>query len=353
MSMPGYVQATLDKFKHEAPRHLQHAPRRHNPIQYGVKVQLTDAPDLSAPLSTDGIKRIQKIVGTLLYYARAVDNTLLVALSSLASRQSKATHLTNRDVSQLLDYCYTHPEATLRYHASDMILKIHSDAGYLNESKARSRAGGHFYLGNKETKPDIDNGAILNPTGILRHVASAASEAEYGALFVNGKEGTIMRNTLDGMGYPQPSTVIVTDNSTADGIANDTIKQQRSRTIDMRYHWIRDRIVQGQFRVQWRPGKDNKGDYFTKHHAGAHHQRVRPQYLAQHCAAQSALTQDCKGVLNSHATSGAHIESSPGSRTPTAHWRPAHARASPRQPATTVRSSFSNSLLKTLSIPLN
>jgi hypothetical protein len=327
MSMPGYVKATLDKFQHPTPRRPQHSPHRHNPIQYGVKVQLTDAPNLSEPLPLTGIKRIQKIVGTLLYYTRAVDNTLLVTLSSLASRQSKATHLTNQDIAQLLNYCHTHPaEAKLRYRASDMILKIHSDAGYLNESKARSRAGGHFYLGNHDNQPDLDNGAILNRTGILRHVASAASEAKYGAPFVNCKEGTIMRKTLDSMGYPQPATTIITDNSTANGIANDTIKQQRSRAIDMRYHWVRDRIVQGHFRVQWRPGKENKADYFTKHHSGAHHQRMRPQYLA-HCAAHANLLQACEGVLNSTATSLEHTASSPRSQAQTPHLRPASAHA--------------------------
>jgi hypothetical protein len=144
LSMLGYVIATLACFQYLAPRCPQHSPYRHNPIQYGVKVQLTDAPDHSEPLPITGIKRIQRIVGTLLYYARAVDNTLLVTLSSLASRQSKATQLTDQDVNQLLNYCHTHPEATLRFRASDMLLKIHSDAGYLNESKARSRAGGHF-----------------------------------------------------------------------------------------------------------------------------------------------------------------------------------------------------------------
>ena len=148
---------------------------------------MTDTPDQTDRLPHDGIKRIQQIVGTMLYYARAVDNTILVTLGSLASRQSTATELTNKDVKQFLDYYATHPTAILRFHASDMRLKIHSDAGYLNESKARSRAGGHFYLGNNNNDPtkDVPNGAILNPTGILRHVASSASEAEYGALFVN------------------------------------------------------------------------------------------------------------------------------------------------------------------------
>ena len=127
----------------------------------------------------------------MLYYARAVDNTMLVTFGSLASRQSSATELTNKDVTQFLDYCATHPLAILRFHTSDMRLKIHSDGGYLNESKARSQAGGHFYLGNNDPTTDVPNGAILNPTGILRHVASSASEAEYGALFVNCKEGAV------------------------------------------------------------------------------------------------------------------------------------------------------------------
>jgi hypothetical protein len=104
------------------------------------------------------------------------------------------------------------------------------------------------------------------------------------------------------MGYPQPATVITTDNSTANGIANDTIKQQRSRTIDMCYHWIRDRIMQGHYKVQWKPGADNRANYYTKHHSGAHHQRMRPQNL--HCPTYANLLpiQSCKGVLNPDAT---------------------------------------------------
>jgi hypothetical protein len=47
-------------------------------------------------------------------------------------------------VKQLLDYCASQEEAVITYRASDMVLAIHSDAGYLNESKARSRAGDIF-----------------------------------------------------------------------------------------------------------------------------------------------------------------------------------------------------------------
>ena len=279
ISMPGYIAATLNKFKHIGPAQPQHSPHRFTAPQYGTKVQMTDPPDTSPRLPDPAIQRIQQIVGTLLYYSRAVNNTLLVALSALASEQSVATERTNEAITQLLDYCHTHPNASVTFKASDMKLHIHSDAGYLNETKARSLAGGHFYLGNNHDDT-FRNGAILNPTGILRHIASSASEAEYGALFVNSKEETILRQNLHDLGHPQPTTQIRTDNSTADGIANDTIKQQRSQAIDMRYHWIRDRVQQKHFNVYWAPGSTNLADYFTKHFSAAHHKNIRYQYLS-------------------------------------------------------------------------
>jgi hypothetical protein len=128
-------------------------------------------------------------VGTLLYNARAVDPTLLVSLSALASQLSTAAATTIKAVSHLLEYCSTHPESTIRYFASDLQLKIHSDASYLSESKDKSRSGGYFYLGGKydsRMKP-LSNGPLLCHTTVLKHVVSSVAEAEFGALFVNAK----------------------------------------------------------------------------------------------------------------------------------------------------------------------
>ena len=60
---------------------------------------------------------------------------------------------------------------------------------------------------------------------------------------------------------------------------NRTVKQKRSKAIDMRYYWLQDRVDQGQFKVHWRPGTDDKADYFTKHHSAAHHIEMRETYL--------------------------------------------------------------------------
>jgi hypothetical protein len=196
LSMPGYVEAVLHKFQHPPPLCPQHAPYKARAPQYGVKVQLTDPPDLTAHISPDRIKRLQQILGSLQYYGCAVDLTMLVTLSTLASDQSKATEATVHACNQLLEYCATHPLAILQYQASNMQLKIHSDGAYLCEPRARSRAGGHFYLGNKPDKPEINNGALHTIAAIIKNIMSSAAEAEVASLFLNCKAGAVICTTL-------------------------------------------------------------------------------------------------------------------------------------------------------------
>ena len=83
------------------------------------------------------------------------------------------------------------------------------------------------------------------------------------------------------MGHPQPRTTIQTDNTTAEGVINNKIQPKRTKAMDMRFHWLRDREAQGQFRIHWRPGKTNLADYFTKHHPPAHHVNVRTEFLTK------------------------------------------------------------------------
>ena len=161
-----------------------------------------------------------------------------------------------------------------------MILRLHSDAAFQSEAQARSRAGGHFFMGNKaDNQPDQPNGALLSTSTIMRHVMSSAAEAECGALFLNACQAVPLQTTLEEMGHPQPPTPIQVDNSTTSGFANRQIKQRRSRSMDMRFYWIQDRVDQNQFHIYWRPGPTNYADYHTKHHPPAHHWRVCHQYV--------------------------------------------------------------------------
>ena len=162
-----------------------------------------------------------------------------------------------------------------------MVLNIHSNASYLSDPQARSRIAGYYFLGStpQAGKPIQMNGAIFTFCGILKCVVASAAEAELAALFLNCKEGKIIQLILQELGHRQPSTPVHCDNKTADGIANDTVKKQCPRSMEMRFFWITDQVKNGSFDVQWHPGQENLADYFTKHFEGRHHQEVRPLYL--------------------------------------------------------------------------
>jgi hypothetical protein len=80
---------------------------------------------------------------------------------------------------------------------------------------------------------------------VLKHVMSSTAEAEIGAVFINAKEGAVLRTTLEELGHKQPPTPMETDNTTATGYINGTIKQKRTKAMDMRFYWIKDRVKQG------------------------------------------------------------------------------------------------------------
>ena len=129
------------------------------------------------------------MTGTFLFYARAVDPTMLTALSSIAAEQANPTARTMEKCKQFLDYATTQDEEVITYRASDMKLAIHSDASYsyLGEPKAWSRAGGHYFCSKDVTDP-ADNGAVLTVATIIKQVMSSAAEAELSGLFINAKK---------------------------------------------------------------------------------------------------------------------------------------------------------------------
>lgn len=279
LSMPGYVAAALRRFNVERASKPTHSPLVCEPIRYGAHTQgVTE--DTSPALAPADIKFIQEVIGVFLYYARTVDPTMLAPLNKLASRQTRPTEQLLREVHHFLQYAATWPSAELVFVPSNMRLAIWSDASYLSESDSRSRAGGHHSL---TTSADFSkaplNGAVEAISVILPTVVSSASEAEVGALFLNAQAAASTRATLLDLGYPQAATPMITDNTTAAGFANNSIRLKRSKAMDMRYNWLKDRTVHGDYAVTWAPGLDNLADYFTKAHPAHVYKTRRHHYV--------------------------------------------------------------------------
>jgi hypothetical protein len=135
-----------------------------------------------------------------------------------------------------------------------MILTVHSNAAYLVAAKARSRATGYHFFGNKDGKL-FDGPMIFVLVKIVKNVMASAAEAETGGLYMDVQEAVPERITAEELGHIQPPTPLETDNSTADRIMNKTVRQKQSKAMDMRFYWLQDRVEQGQFRIYWAPCK--------------------------------------------------------------------------------------------------
>ena len=290
LSMPNYVDKALKRFNHPSPKAPQHSPHAHTRPQYGVKQQMAQpVPSDYDALTKAEKKYVQEVVGTFLFYARAIDATMLPALGTIATGLTILPfYQLKQKINQLMDYAATHSNASIKYIASAMHLWAHTDASYLSEFKARSRAGGFHFLSDKphlpiksNSLPPTLNGPVNTISKIIDAVMSSAQEAETGAGYLNAKELVPMRQALIEMGHPQGPTPLQFDNQCATGILNNDMQQKRSKAMDMRFYWLKDRAQQNQFHIHWKKGETNLADYPTKHHPSAHHQAVRHFYVQE------------------------------------------------------------------------
>ena len=214
-------------------------------------------------------------VGYLLYYGRCVDCRILTATCALAAEQAHPTLGTMERLERLLGYVSAHPSGRKIYKASDMILRVLSDASYLSRPNAGSVAGSYHFLGSSLDDSWVNHPISAHSTKIPV-VCSFVAESEYAGVFAAARIATDERAILENFGHPQPPTPLYCDNECAVGIANSSVTQKMSKSLDMRLHWVRDRVKQGQFVVQHLPGLQNIADFFTKALPVARHKDLAP-----------------------------------------------------------------------------
>jgi hypothetical protein len=187
LSMPNYVPKLLERFHPDKVIRGAASPAVYKAPKYGKKLPELIIEDESPMLSISEITTLQEIIGTLLFYARAVDYTILTAVSHVSSRQAKPTQEVMNDAFRILQYVASYPAHKLVFKACDMQLRGHSDASYLTRSNSRSVAGGIFYCSDVDSPHGYINGGLLAISTIIPTVVSSVAEAEYAALFLCGQ----------------------------------------------------------------------------------------------------------------------------------------------------------------------
>lgn len=211
--MTGYIQAALLHFKHTPSNQPEHAPYKYLNPTHSRQLAKPIPDDTNAPLQPPHITRLQKIIGTLLYYSRVVDPILLTVLNEITTQHTNDAKETAKAITELLHFCAIYPNASLFFSANDMVLHVDSDASYLSPSKARSKTGGNCYLNDLSHNPTKEPTIPLRPNRpvfpvchILRHIMVSAAGVEITALFKYGQEAVLLRNTSVNLGRPQLPT---------------------------------------------------------------------------------------------------------------------------------------------------
>ena len=187
---------------------------------YGSKVQYASGLDNTPALDTARIIRFHYILGALLFYTQAVDNKLLVTLSNIGQQEASATEATNDAIDQMLDYVATYTADGITFRASAMVLDGHSDAAYLNVSKASILAGNHIVLSEYVPVPRYI-GPVITIFKIIKCVMSSADEPELTGLCICTKKMVPLHQSLSEIGWPQPQSPIQCNKSTSIGVANE------------------------------------------------------------------------------------------------------------------------------------
>ena len=138
-----------------------------------------------------------------------------------------------------------------------------------NILQAELQSGTNWHVLCNDPETEAKNFQTYSP-----NCCASGAEAEYAALYETARLLLPMRQYLTELGYPQPATLILCDNAVAVKLANDNLVEKKSKTFDMRFHWIKDRVQQGQFEVAWRKGSQNLSDIFTKLLPVSQHKRL-------------------------------------------------------------------------------
>ena len=289
ISIPGYIEKVILQFRaalNESliqyklkPTTQAASPSIYVPPKYGKQGPQFTVEDNSIIIDDKAIKVIQGIVGSMLYYSRVTDPTFVTSVNDMASEQATPTTKVLLKADRILAYAASYPNNQLVFKRSDMKFQQTSDCFYLSRRGSLSTGGGEGFMGMNDPNSDFVNGSIYEMSKIIDVVVASVAEGEYASVFMNAKKGAWIRVVCEALGHPQSTTRIRCDNECAVGIANDTVKIKRSKSFDMRWHWIRDRIRQGQFSVEWEAGVKNRADFYTKALPVHEHQECMKQIV--------------------------------------------------------------------------
>ena len=266
-SVPGKAKCTMEGYIADLLRVCGVQGRASSP----AGEDLFDIGD-SPLLCSDKRERFHSMVAKLLYLAKRVRPDLLVSVSFLATRVLHATERDELKLTRTLKYLQATAQLGLTLEVSDKISVFgYVDASYGVHADCKSHSGAAVTLGK---------GIVYAKSAKQKVVSKSSTEAELIALSDSSSQVIYSRDFLIGQGYSLDAATIYQDNqSTMALVKNGRANSERSRHINIRYFFVKDRVEQGDVKIEYMPTGDMIADVLTKPLQGSLFARLRDLLL--------------------------------------------------------------------------
>jgi len=247
ISQEANVNEIIKKFN------LSHCKPSKTPVANGNKLKSTKGKELSTEMKS---KPFRQAVGTLMYLMIGSRPDLVFAIANVSLHLSSYEKEHWEAVKRVLRYVKGTGSHGLEYGGDSVKLSAYTDSDYAGDVASRKSTSGYVTF--------VGDCAVTWSARKQRIVATSTAEAEYIALAHCAREVLFLRQFLKELGYPQEPTVIREDNQACITIAENPAHHARTKHIDVRYHFIRERIELGQIKLEFVGSKENVADIFTK-----------------------------------------------------------------------------------------
>jgi hypothetical protein len=254
LSQPAYITSILHTYR------MQDCNPSRTPMSEKKRLSST-----MSPVSTeekDDMKAVpyHEALGKLLYLSIATRPDILYAVGVLCRFSENPGREHWSAIKWVIRYLKGTRDFKLTYgpeRATEDPFVTYSDADLGgNVDNSRSTAG--FVI-------SVGGGAVLWSSRLQRHTSLSSTESEYTTASATGCEIIWMREFLDEIGYDiSAPSILFVDNNSAVQVAKNPEHQSTMKHVNRSYHWIREKVTDGEIKVVHIPGADNPADIFTK-----------------------------------------------------------------------------------------
>jgi hypothetical protein len=273
LSQKGYINAILKRFGF-----LNCKPVK-TPLPPGLQLPLGAGVPYDNTINEDdefyykGKDRYREIIGSLMYLMVSTRPDLAYAVSYLARFLNNHNKLHMAAAHHILCYIKYTEDIGIRY-AADGPLDItgYSDSDWASDKLTRRSTSGYLFM--------MANGPVSWKSKQQTVVALSSSEAEYIALSAAAQEAIAIRSLASEFGVsPTQSVLIYEDNNGAIAMSKNPVSYSKTKHIHIRYHFIREKIYDGDIVVKYLPTNDMLADMMTKNLATCIYEGLRCRFM--------------------------------------------------------------------------